>query len=296
MYKYQPLRIKAAAPATLLVVGVWLLLGAWSLAPGPAGAAQKLTLSCSAQVYEVLRDETLALFTEKTGIEVETEVYTSMAAVSRLNLGLADVAAVAGPLSLRFRSLGFLEHPFCRDAMIVVGNAQVGIDNISLEKLRAVFAGKITNWEELGGPNKPIRVIVPNLESAAYQNFSRMVMGGQDIAFYALAYQSTAAGELARCVPYAVSFVNLAATQGRPKGIRIISIEGLSPKDKDYPFTESFSVITKGRPSEAADKLLDFLAGDEAAQVLLKRGVTPCSVCDEGVLLRPGKAAGATKD
>ena len=40
MYKHQPLRIKAAAPATLLVVGVWLLLGAWSLAPGPAGAAR----------------------------------------------------------------------------------------------------------------------------------------------------------------------------------------------------------------------------------------------------------------
>ncbi len=300
MNRYPAQRIEAGAPAALMAVAVWIALVAWGPLSASAQAAETLTISCSAQVYEVLKGETLDLFTEQTGIRVETDVYTSSAAVSRLALGLSDVAAVAGSLSLRYKSLGYLEHAFCKDALIVIGNAQVGIKNISVDKLRAVFSGAITNWRELGGPARPIRVIIPNLESAAYQNFSRMIMGGLDIAYYALAYRSTAAGDLARCVPWAISFVNLAATHGRPKGTRIISVNGISPRDKNYPFIEPFSIVTKGQPDKPVKRLLDFLAGEEAGRILMKRGVTPCSVRDEGVLLRPGAVgripAGAAND
>ena len=290
MENYMSVKLKAVMLG-LVLTAAGFTNGVWRTGADPAEAAESLALSCSAQVYEVLKGETLAVFTQKTGIKVQASVSTSDAAVSRLTLGLSDAAAVAGRLTLRCRSLGYLEHAFCRDALVVIGNAQVGVSNLSLNQLRDVFSGAVTNWSQLGGPDRPIRVIIPSRDSAAYRNFSRMVMGGLDMAYYAIAHRSTAAGDLARCVPWAVSFVNLAATRGRPKGIRIIKIEGLSPKDEEYPFLESFSLVTKGKPGKPVQELLEFLGSNEAARILLNRGVTPCSGYGQGVVLRPGRSA-----
>ena len=290
MNRYHAQKTNMGTLIIFLAVAIWIQLGVWGPFSGPVEAAEGVTLSCSAQVFEVLKGETLSAFTQKTGIPVDPYIFTSDDAVSRLTLGLREVAAVAGPLSLSHKSRGYLEHPFCKDALVVIGNAQVGIKDLTKAQLRAVFSGVITNWSQLGGPDRPIRVIIPNRESAAYRNFTRMVMGGLDIAYYALAYRSTAAGDLTRCVPWGVSFVNLAATHGRPKGIRIININGFSPQDRNYPFIQTFSIVTKGQPGKEVRKLLEFLASEEAGRILLKRGVTPCSVCEEGVMLRHGKA------
>jgi len=58
-------------------------------------------------------------------------------------------------------------------------NGQISFDN-----LRKIYTGKITNWRELGGPNLPIKLYIPN-ESEALEIFEQRVLKtNQDIELF----------------------------------------------------------------------------------------------------------------
>lgn len=254
-----------------------LLLGGYGLAslPLPANAAETLTLSCSAQVYEAFRGEFLEDFQKRTGVTVSVDVVTSWAAVSLLSNGASDMAATAEGLQHRFKAEGMQEFPFCRDALVVITHIQNRVRDLSEDQVRGVFSGAIGNWEELGGPNQPIRVITPAKDTAAYKMFSGMVMKGVDIAYYLSSAQSTVAANATRRYTGAVSFVNQGALHGRSVAANVVRIDGLGPGDPEYPYYEVFSLVTRGSPGGSVKAFVDYAFSDEARRVLTARGMKP---------------------
>jgi phosphate transport system substrate-binding protein len=253
------------------------LLAAYTLAsaPLPAGAAETLALSCSAQVYEAFRGEYLEKFQEKTGVTVNVDVVPSRAAVLRLSNRVSDLAATAEGLHQRFKAEGMLEFPFCRDALIMITHIQNPVRNLTEDQLRSVFSGAITNWEQLGGPRLRIRVISPDKETAAYKMFSGMIMRGMDIDYYLLTGRSTDAAHVARRFNGAVSFVNQGALQGRSGAAHVVQVNGLGPRDPEYPYYEVFSLVTRGKPVGAVKEFVDFAFSEEARRIIAGRGMKP---------------------
>jgi phosphate transport system substrate-binding protein len=47
-------------------------------------------------------------------------------------------------------------HKIALDGIIPVVHPSMKINNITTEQLRNIYNGKITNWKDLGGPNRPI--------------------------------------------------------------------------------------------------------------------------------------------
>jgi phosphate transport system substrate-binding protein len=253
------------------------LLGWYGVASSssPAGAAETLTLSSSAQVYEAFRGEYLEVFQKKTGVVVDVEVVSSSSAVLRLSNGASDVAATAEGLHRRFKAQGMREFPFCRDALVVITNVRNPVQNLSEDQLRGVFSGAITNWGQVSGPNLQIRVISPDKETAAYKMFSGMVMRGIDIDYYVLTARSTVAAEVTRKFTGAVSFVNQGALQRRAGAAHAVQIDGRGPGDPGYPYYEIFSLVTRGRSEGPVKEFVDFAFSEEARRIISARGMKP---------------------
>ncbi len=259
-----------------LVVGVLGLswVGWWFAVP-PASAAERLFFSCSAQVYQCFRGKGLELVAEKTGLKIELYVDTSTMAVSRLVNGLADAAASAEPLKHGQKAEGLIEHPFCRDPLVIVVNAENPVTNLTRDQVRAIFSKEVTNWKEVGGAAKPIVVVVPSPESALYRNFSSMIMGGREIVYDVQTRESTLASDVASRYPGSISFVNQGATHGRPEGPRMVKVDGLGASEAQYPYLEVFSLVTKGRPAGALNKFVESLYSQEFQDLLRERGMRP---------------------
>lgn len=51
-------------------------------------------------------------------------------------------------------------HPVAWDALVVITHENNPINNISLQDLKAVYTGKITNWTQLGGNDQPINLLI----------------------------------------------------------------------------------------------------------------------------------------
>lgn len=159
-----------------------LLLGAFILiSPGSSLAKEVLRYSCSEQVYQAYEHQRLSSFTEKTGIEVDLLISSSPKALIRLMNGRSDIASIASRLYPRHRKAGFVETMFCKDPLGIIVNAQCPITDLTKAQLRSIFERATTNWKQVGGPDRPIIVIIPDKDTAAYKNFRYKVMSNREI-------------------------------------------------------------------------------------------------------------------
>lgn len=257
-----------------LVSSAFGLLLCLILSVAAAQAKESLRLSCSAQINQTLGQKSLDAFTAHSGIPVELYVSTSGAAVYRLMNEFSDLAASVHPLYYRHRESGYVQVAFGNDPIAVIANESCGIADLSQDQLRAVFSKTVTNWKEVGGPDKPITVIVPGKGTAAYKNFDAMVMKRSEILYDFMSYQSTRVIEAVQKLAYAVSFIAQGAAAGQP-GLKMLSINGLVPGSADYPYVQTFYFVTKGEPAGAAGKFIDFMQSEKGLALMKAKGVLP---------------------
>lgn len=237
-------------------------------------SAETLKYSSSAQVNEALGNDTLKNFSQKTGITVDLFVGSSLAAVSRLMNGVADLAGTVEELDSTHQEYGYIEIPFCKAPMVIITNVQTKVPGISSEQLRAIFRGEITNWKELGGPDKRIVLIVPGLDTGAFKNFSRMALKQSDVTYDFMTYRSTGVVELVRRIPWSLSFISVGAPTAQA-AIKTLKIDGFAFQDEKYPFVQTFSFISKGRLTGAAKKFVAYTFSPEAQAIIRKNEMIP---------------------
>jgi phosphate transport system substrate-binding protein len=258
-----------------VLTAVASILVSWIMLVTPAVEAQeKLRYSCSSQVYEAFEKERLELFTKTTGIDVELYVSSSSVAVDRLLSGQSDIASIARGGMYHFKEGGFVETLFGKDPLAIIVNARNRLANLSEEQLRNIFGKKITNWKQLGRPEETIVLVVPGKTTAAYENFGHLAMKRKEIHYDIMTNLSTTALEVVKRFPAAISFVTQGAI-GKTGGVKTVKVNGLSTKDKGYPYFQEFSFVTKGKPTGAAKAFIDFTLSDKGKEIIEKRGMIP---------------------
>jgi phosphate transport system substrate-binding protein len=258
-----------------LVVGIvpmLILWGAWAVA-----AAEGLRYSCSAQVYEAVDRLRIDMFTQKTGIPVKVSVVSSHEAVADLLNGRSDLAGTAEPLAPEERDAGLLETPFCKDPLAIIANRECTVRSLTETQIRGIFSGAISNWKELGGPDRVIVRIVPRYETAAYRNFQRLVMQGGDIKYDILTRRSTMVIAEVRFHPWSISFIAQGAAHWGRRGLHLIKVNGIHPGDERYPYYQTFSLVTRGKPTAAIQAFTEFARSDQMRTIIANIGMVPLS-------------------
>ena len=238
-------------------------------------AQETLNYSCSNQIYKAFEKENLDAFTKATGINVSVYTASSQSCINRLVHGYSDIASTAREMYHRHADYGYEQIPICKDPLAVISKKECLVENISEEDLRAVFAGEIKNWKEIGGADLPVMVVVPDEDTAANKNFRRLVMKDKEISHDFITYDSTMVLEAIKYFPCgAISFISRGAAI-KYEEIASIKVDGLSPTDKDYPYFQTFYYVTKGMPSNSAKKLIDFTTTEKGLEIIKKNGMIP---------------------
>jgi phosphate transport system substrate-binding protein len=258
-----------------ILTGVIMVATFWALMPDSPGYAQlPLRYSCSAQVFEAFETERILAFTEVTGIDVELYITSSDTAVTRLAHHFSDIASTTRRLSDFQREEGYVATTFCKDPMAVIVNAQCPVGDISEKQLRAVFARNISNWKEIGGPDQPILLILPGKDTAAYINFERQVMNREEIVYDLMTHLSTQVIDAVKRFPRSISFITQGAVANQA-GVKKLKINGLSTENKDYPYYQEFSFVTRGKPLGDEKAFVDFALSKKGIEIIKKKGMVP---------------------
>ncbi len=256
-----------------MVVATTLI--SWLMMPDSMlNAEEKLKYCCSAQVFEAFETERLDAFTKATGIKVDLYIASSAICVNRLMNSFCDIASTARRLHYSHKEMGYVETPCCRDPLAVITNAKSNISTLSKKQLREIFGGDITNWNQLMGPDQPIILVIPGKDTGAYKNFRRFAMRHKDIRYDFMTYKSTMVMKAVECFPGAISFITKGAVL-KHKAIKVIKIDGISPSHKDYPLSQVFSFITKGKPVGPAKAFINFVMSSKGKEIIKRRGMFP---------------------
>jgi len=262
------------AAISILIVLVTVLISWRMMGDSTVHAQEPLRYSCSAQIFEAFETERIPAFTEATGINVELYICSSLMAVNRLMNACSDIASTTQRLSHRQRGHGYVETTFCRDPLSVIVNERCRVTDISEKQLQGIFNRDISNWRELGGPDQPIMLIVPGKDTAAYLNFERQVMALGEIEYDFMTYLSTQVIDAVKRFPWSISFIAQGAVANQA-GVIKMKINGLSIKDKDYPYYQQFSFVTAGTPVGVAQAFIDFVLSEKGIQLIKKKGMIP---------------------
>ncbi|MBN2188464.1 MAG: phosphate ABC transporter substrate-binding protein, partial [Chitinispirillaceae bacterium] len=109
--------------------------------------------------------------------------------ISALINGTTDICNASRPmkkserdkLKQRYNSLG-VEIPIARDGITLYVNESNPVGELSLDQIKAIYLGEITNWKDLGGPDSKIIVYGRENSSGTYVYFRDNVLKGADFS------------------------------------------------------------------------------------------------------------------
>ncbi len=168
------------------------------------------------------------------------------------------------------------------DAIVPIVGPGNPINAISPLNLAEVFAGKITNWKDLGGPNAPIELHLPEPASGFAQAIEDQVMLPAELELSENATRHALPVDIAAAVAsdnlamgitsYAERRMNKVLTLGGTCGFSLTASRR-SIKTEDYPLTAPmFLYFPARRLPRVAREFLAFTRGPAAQNVIRRAG------------------------
>lgn len=177
-----------------------------------------------------------------------------------------------------------------RDAIAVIVHPSNPVDRLTLQQLSDIFSGKITNWQEVGGEDRPIVLLSRETNSGTHVYFLEQVVRLGDKHNKTLFSPDTlllpsseGIGWEVRQNPNAIGYDGLGYVTDDMKTIDVSAGEGQpywpptveTVNSGQYPIARELYMYTAGEPQGAIKAYLDWILSPEAQQIVLKLGFVP---------------------
>jgi phosphate transport system substrate-binding protein len=210
--------------------------------------------------------------------------------IAALINGGTDICAASRPIKDKERGQvkarrgkDAVEIPVALDGVVVFLNTGNVLDELTVDQLRGIYTGKVTDWKELGAVPGKIVCYGRENSSGTYQFVKEHVLNNEDFATEVQSLPGTAAvinavEKDARAIGYGghgfvkgVKTVRVTAKQGEP-GVAPTQENVVSGK---YPLSRKLFFYTVGEPEGEVKAFIDWALCDEGQKVCEEVGYYP---------------------
>ena len=181
--------------------------------------------------------------------------------------GKLDVGGLCcRPKEEEITKLGLKAFPLAYDALVIIVNNSNSITNLTMQQVRDIFMGKIKNWKEVGGNDRPIK-LVTRLHCKDREDNWKQILSSAEL--FAKEKKNVAEDqEVLLAVNNdkdAFGFILLSMVNRRY--VKVINMDGITPSresliDQTYPWKLTDYMVTKGEPTGNKKKFIDYLFGE----------------------------------
>ncbi|MBK9779447.1 MAG: phosphate ABC transporter substrate-binding protein [Anaerolineales bacterium] len=183
-----------------------------------------------------------------------------------------------------------VEHIIARDAIAVIVNPENPVSELTLQQISDIYSGKITNWNEVGGEDRPIVKLSRETNSGTHVYFLETVLrlgSKEDKTLFStdtlLLPSSEGIISEVRSNPNAIGYDGLGYVPDDLKMIAIAEEEGSAyvlpaidtVNDKTYPIARDLYMYTDGEPTGVVKEYLDWILSPEAQEIVAELGFVP---------------------
>ena len=183
-----------------------------------------------------------------------------------------------------------VEHIIARDAIAVIVNPENPVNELTLQQISDIYSGKLTNWSEVGGEDRPIVRLSRETNSGTHVYFLETVLrlgNKEDKTLFStntlLLPSSEGIIAEVRQNPNAIGYDGLGYV---PKDLKMIaiakeaggayvlpSIETVN--DKTYVIARDLYMYTNGEATGIVKEYLDWILSPEAQEIVVELGFVP---------------------
>jgi phosphate transport system substrate-binding protein len=183
-----------------------------------------------------------------------------------------------------------VEHVVAGDAIAIVVHPSNPTDGLTIPQLSAIFSGKITNWSEIGGEDRPIVLLSRESNSGTHVYFLESVVrqgNSEDGTLFSpdtlLMPSSEGISAEVRQNPNAIGYDGLGYVTHDQKVVAVAPDEGEpyvlptveTVKDGTYPIARGLYIYTAGEPEGIIREYLDWIMGRQGQAIVRELGFVP---------------------
>lgn len=241
---------------------------------GETGLLGKITINGSSTVQplsELLATAFMALHPDVT---ITVQGGGSSVGIQSAADGIVDIGAASRELKSSEEGT-VIPTVIARDGIAVVVNNSQAVDDLTLEQVRGIFAGNVTNWNQVGGADAEIVVIAREEGSGTRGAFEELVMEDDLISVTALLFPSNGALRTAvNQTPGAIGFLSFGYLDGT---IAPLAIDGVAATTDNidngtYSVVRPLLYLTASVPARLVEAFIDFCLSAEGQSIVEEEG------------------------
>ncbi|GAC1427208.1 MAG: phosphate ABC transporter substrate-binding protein [Ktedonobacteraceae bacterium] len=182
-----------------------------------------------------------------------------------VQIGNSDIFKKSGQADL-------VDHQVAVVIFTVIMNKDVtGVTNLTTDQLKSIYSGKVTNWNQVGGPNLKIVVVSRPTSSGTRATFQNYILGGPETISGPSSLTTDSTGTVIKNVQQtagAIGYAALAPAKAAGSALTIVNVDGNAPtadlvKNNTYKFWNIEHMYTKGPATGLAQALIDYMASSD---------------------------------
>ena len=254
----------------------------------PATTGGQLQLAGSTTVQPIAEKLAEAFMAQNPDLVIEVQGGGSSVGVTSAGEGTVDI----GNASRDIKSSEFEQFPDLQvftiafDGIAIATHPDVQLDSLSVEQVRDIFAGEITNFSEVGGPDADIIVVSREEGSGTRTAFEDLVMNYKDEAgekqeklIFERALLQQSNGQVRTTVSTTPNSIGYLSFGFLDASVGAVPIDGVEPsvanvKNGSYSIFRPLNMLTNGAPNELAQAFLSYILSSLGQEIVAEDYIT----------------------
>ncbi len=170
-------------------------------------------------------------------------------------------------------------HVVAMDGVAMVVHPSNPIKDLTKEQIQKIYTGKVTNWKQLGGPDKEIVKISRDTSSGTFETFHKLAMEGEKIVGAKMVGSNPEMHKAVSGNTAAVGYLGLGFVDAK---VKALTVEGVTPKEKTivsgkYPISRPLFMFTNGYPKlgSTVHAFVTFYLTEKGQEIVREKGFIP---------------------
>ena len=162
-----------------------------------------------------------------------------------------------------------------QDGIVIIVHPTNKVDNLTMDQIRGIFNGTITNWKEVGGIDAPITIVSREAGSGTRSSFEQIV---KDVKLKKDALIQDSNGTIREAVANdvnSVGYISHGLVNEKIKALKVDNFECTTEAitGGNYKLVRPIFLLTKGAPEGEVKKFIDYILSPEGQNTIKSNGL-----------------------
>lgn len=274
--KKKSMKIIIAAMVATMSMGIFVGCGGKDNSSSGGDKSATISISGSTSIGPLMEKEAAAYKKENTNVNIEIQQIGSSAGIKNAISGVSEIGMASRELKdeektevketvIAFDGIGLIVHP---------NNTAT---NLTIDQIKEIYTGKITNWKEVGGKDAPIVVVSRDESSGTRSAFQELV----DFTSEELEKSATIAdgnGSVKTTVATNENAIGYVSFETIDTSVKALTVDNVEPTpenvlSKTYSLSRPFILVyTESKITEDGKKFIDYILSDAGQTIVEEAG------------------------